>query len=326
MSSSTLYSAATYLFRIGGPILFVFGIIGSTLNIVVFTRNTLRKSPCAICFVAVNIINLMYLVFSFVPTFLVYGYGINLGYRNLAYCRSLSYIGLILSSLGPSYIILASIDRTLITSRNAGTRKRSTRRLAITCLLGLALFWMIFHIHTLIYMQIVQYGADYFICTFQPGRYTSFITYYSLIVIGVGAPALMSVFGIWTMKNVQQAQHTVRPSGASTIRITVGVNRPYATRSKDHQLVRMLLMEIGVYILARFPATAFLIYSQITQYETKSIEQSIVEQSIASITYFSGFIDSSIACYINILASKTFRAELKRILLENRFVQIFCPH
>ena len=326
MSSSTLYLATTYLFRIGGPTLLILGTIGCILNLMVFTRNTLRKSPCAICFVAVNIINLMFLVFSFVPTFLVYGYGIDLGYRNLTYCRSLAYIGLILSSLGPSYIILASIDRTLITSRNAGTRKRSTRRLAIACLIALALFWMIFHIHAWIYMQIVQYGADYFICTFQPGIYSSFITYYSLIVVGIGAPVSMAVFGIWTMKNVRQTQHAVQPSGASTIRTTVGVNRPYATRSKDHQLVRMLLMEIGVYILARFPATAFMIYNQITQYETKSIEQRIVEQSIASITYFSNFIDPSIACYINILVSKTFRAELKRILLENRFTQIFCPH
>ncbi len=123
MSSSTLYSAEIYLFQIGGPILLALGIISCTLNLIVFTGNTLRKSPCAICFVAGNIIDLMYLFLSFIPTFLGSGYGINPGARNLAYCRSLYYRGLIISSLGPSYLILASIDRTLITSRNAGTRK-----------------------------------------------------------------------------------------------------------------------------------------------------------------------------------------------------------
>lgn len=326
MSSSTLYSAATYISQIGGPVLLALGVIGSILNLIVFTRDTLRKSPCAICFVAVNIINLMFLIFSFIPTFLSSGYGINPGYRNLAYCRSLSYIGFILSSLGPSYLILASIDRTLITSRNAGTRKRSTRRLAITCIIGLAVFWMIFQIHTLIYMDIVQYGVDYFVCTFQPGIYTSFITYYSLFVIGLGAPVLMGLFGIWAMKNVRQVQHAAHQSGLSTIRTMVTVNRPYTTQSKDHQLVRMLLMEISIYILARFPSTLFLIYNQITQYEMKSTEQLIVEQFIANITYFVGFIDSSAACYINMLVSKTYRAEIKRIFLENRFARIFRPH
>jgi hypothetical protein len=148
------------------------------MNLMVFTRNTLRKSPCAMCFVAGNIIDFMYLFFLFLPIFLEFGYNINLGYRNLVYCRSMSYIGSILSSLGPSYLILASIDRTLITSRNAGTRKRSTRRLALTGIIGLALFWMIFHVHALIYMNIFQYGPDYFVCIFSPGAYISFITYY----------------------------------------------------------------------------------------------------------------------------------------------------
>jgi len=195
MPSTLLYNAQTYLFQIGGPILLGLGTIGSVLNLLVFTRNTLRKNPCAICFVAGNIIDLLYLFMGFVPTFLLIGYNINLGPRNLVYCRSLYYMGLILSSLGPSYIILASIDRTLLTSRNAGTRKRSTRRLAITCIIILALFWMIFHIHALIYMQILQYSVDYFICSFQPGAYTSFITYYSLIVIGISPPFLMIMFG-----------------------------------------------------------------------------------------------------------------------------------
>jgi hypothetical protein len=325
MSSTSLYSAESYLFQIGGPILLVLGTISGTLNILVFTRNTLRKSPCAICFVAGNIVDLTYLFLSLIPTFLSNGYNIDLGERNLAYCRSLTYIGLILSSLGPSYLILASIDRKLITSRNAATRKRSTRRLAITCIIGLLLFWMIFHIHALIFVQIFQYGVDYFVCTFQPGAYTSFITYYSLIVIGVSPPFLMILFGFWTMKNVRQLQNAVHAFTATANGTTV-VGRSYIPQSKDRQLIRMLLMEISVYILARFPATIFLIYGQITQYEMKSIEQTIIEQFIENITYFTGFIDSSVSCYTNILVSKTFRLELKRIFLENRFVRFCRPH
>jgi hypothetical protein len=315
MSSSTLYSAETYLFQIGGPILLAAGIISGTLNLLVFTRITLRKSPCSICFVAGNIIDLMFLLLSFIPTFLGTGYGINPGAQNLTYCRSIYYIGLILSSLGPSYLILASIDRTLITSRNAGTRKRSTRRLAITCIICLALFWTIFHIHALIYIKFVQFGPDYFVCTFQPGAYTSFITYYSLFVIGISPPLLMILFGFLTMKNIRQIQNTVHPYN------TTAVGQFYTPQSKDRQLIRILLMDISIYILARFPATIYLIYGQITQYEVKSAEQTTIEQFIANITYFSGFIDSSIGCYANMLVSKTFRLELKRIFLENRFIR-----
>jgi hypothetical protein len=174
-------------------------------------------------------------------------------------------------------------------------------------------------------MEILQFGPDYFVCTFQPGAYTSFITYYSLIGTGIGPTLLMIIFGFLTMKNIRQIQNAIHPSTATAIGTTV-VGRPYTPQSKDRQLIRMLLMEISIYILARFPATIFLIYSQITQYETKSVEQSIIEQFIANITYFAGFIDSSIGCYTNILVSKTFRLELKRIFLENRFVRFIRPH
>jgi hypothetical protein len=136
----------------------------------------------------------------------------------------------------------------------------------------------------------------------------------------------MVLFGVWTMKNVRQVQHAVQPSAASTIRTTAAVDRSYTTQSRDHQLVRMLLMEISIYILARLPATIFLIYGQITQYETKSAEQLLIEEIIANITYFIGFIDSNIGCYTNMLVSKTFRMELKRIFLENRLVRFFRPH
>lgn len=326
MSSSTLYSGQTYLFQIGGPILLFFGIISCILNLIVFRRATLRKSPCAICFVAGNIIDLMYLFLSFIPTFVGNGYGINLGQGNIIYCRSLYYIGLILSSLGPSYLILASIDVTLITSRNAATRKRSTIRLAITSIIVLALFWMIFHVHALIYMQILQFGVDYFVCTFQPGAYTKFITYYSLIVIGLSPPFLMILFGVWTIKNVRQTRHAMQPCVASVVRTTVGVGRSYTRNSKDQQLIRILLVEISIYILARFPSTLFLIYNQITQYEMMSIEQTLLEQFIANITYFIGFIDSSVGCYTNMLVSKTFRFELKHFFLQNRIIRYFGLH
>jgi len=326
MSLSTpLYSAQKYLFQLGGPILLTMGTIGSMLNLMVFRKSSLRKSPCAICFVAGNIIDILYLFISFIPTFLQSGYDINLGEGNIAYCRSFYYIGLILSSLGPSYLILASIDRTLVTSRNAGIRKRSKRRLAIICIISLAFFWMIFHIHALIYMEIVQYGVNDFVCSFQPGAYTAFITYYSLFIIGIIPPLLMIIFGLWTIKNIRQVRHATHLFRISADGTAV-VGRSYNPRSKDQQLIRILLMEIIVYILARFPSTIFLIYQQITQYQTKSIEQTMIEQFIANITYFIGFIDSSISFYTNICVSITFRVELKGILLENRLFRCCRPH
>jgi hypothetical protein len=306
-------SVLTSLFIFGGLILLTIGSISCILNLAVFTSSTLRKNPCAICFVAMSTVNLLYLYLGLLPTILQSGFNINPGASNIVFCRSFYYIDLILAGLGPTYVIVASIDRTLVTSRNAGTRRKSTRRLAIVCLISSALFWSLFHIHALFYLEIIQLGPGYFICYFQPGTYTLFITYYSLFIVGILPPLLMAIFGFLTLKNIRQVRHAMQPSQASTINTTV-VGRTYTVQSKDRQLIYMLLMEIIVYIISRFPSTVFLIYQQITLYQTKSPEQTSAEQMIAIITYFVGFIDSSINCYTNILVSKNFRAELKRIL------------
>jgi hypothetical protein len=245
-------------------------------------------------------------------TLLENAYEINPGANNIVYCRCIYYVDLIVACLGPSYLIVASIDRMLVTSRNAGTRKRSTRRLVIVCLISLAFFWTVFHIHALIYIQIFQIGPDTFLCTFQPGAYTAFITYYSLFLVGILPPLLMAIFGYRTVKNIRQVRHAINRSHASTIE-TATVGRAYTVQSKDRQLIRMLLMEIFIYIISRFPATIFLIYQQITQYETKSTDRITIEQFIQTATYFMGFIDSSVSCYTNMLVSKSFRAGLKRL-------------
>ncbi|CAF0828741.1 unnamed protein product [Adineta steineri] len=91
------------------------------------------------------------------------------------------------------------------------------------------------------------------------------------------------------------------------------VGRSFTVHSKDRQLIRMLIVEIIIYLIARFPSTIVLIYDQITVNQIKSADRISTEQFIANITYFIGFIDSSVACYTNMIVSKNFRAELKRI-------------
>jgi hypothetical protein len=305
-------STLASVFQFGGITLLSIGSVSCILNLLVFTSNTLRKNPCAICFAAMSAIDLLYLYLGLLLTIFQSGFNYNPGANNIVYCRSVYYVDLILASLGPTYLIVASIDRTLVTSRNAGTRKQSTRRLSILCLLSLALFWAVFHIHALIFIKIIQIAPDYFICYFQPGAYTVFITYYSLFLVGIIPPLLMAIFGFLTVKNIRQVRRPLHQSHASAIDTTT-VGRTYTVESKDRQLIRMLIMEIIIYLFSRFPSTIFLIYQQITQDQTKSAEQISTEQFIANITYFLGFIDSSVSCYTNILVSKSFRTELKRI-------------
>ncbi|CAF3606082.1 unnamed protein product [Adineta steineri] len=320
MSTTTLLFSIQQLFRIGGPILLFIGITSCILNLLVLKKISLRKNPCTMCLVAVNIVNLAYLFFSFLFTVFIVGYNSDPSTSSIIFCRFRNYMSFILTCCEPSCLILASIDRVLVTSPNAGTRRRSTRRLMFISIIGMCLFWAVFHIHTLIFIQIIQYGTNYFVCIYQPGVYSEFVTYYSLVITGCLPPALMTIFGCWTVKNIRQIRR-VRHNASTRVTGTVVVGGAHTLRSKDQQLIRMLFIDILSYIICKYPGTIMLIYQQITQYDNKSDERQQIERAIIELTAFLYFVENCVGCYTNMIASKTFRTELKRIFL--KFIQFF---
>lgn len=82
-----------------------------------------EKNPCSICFVGINISRFLFLYSSLVPALLSASYNIMIGDENIIACRGFYYFGTISIYLTPSYVILASIDRVLVTSQNATTRQ-----------------------------------------------------------------------------------------------------------------------------------------------------------------------------------------------------------
>ncbi|CAF1481593.1 unnamed protein product, partial [Adineta steineri] len=172
MSSSddfltSLQSVQTNLFRIGGPILLVFGVVSCVVNLIIFTQKNLRKSPCSIYLIAVNIANFVYITFAVLFTTLSVGYSIDLTTYNLFMCRFFYYTSYLSDILSAFYLILASIDRVLVTSSNARTRQKSTPRLAYICVGCGTLFWMLFHCHALILMDIQEIAPGYFTCYYR---------------------------------------------------------------------------------------------------------------------------------------------------------------
>ncbi|CAF1273344.1 unnamed protein product [Adineta steineri] len=166
-----LESIQTNLFRIGGPLLLVCGVVSCVINLIVFTQKNLRKSPCSIYLVAVNIVNLLYVTLPVLFLILTVGYDIDLTTSNLFMCRFYYYTSYLFEILGPFYLILASIDRVLVTSSNVGTQLKSRHRLAYICIGCGTLFWILFHCHALFLVDIQEIAPDYFICYARAGSF-----------------------------------------------------------------------------------------------------------------------------------------------------------
>jgi hypothetical protein len=311
-SLAVLKSAELYLYQVGGPILMFIGTIGCLLNLSVFTQKNLRKNPCSIYFIAYNLANFIYIYSSLLSLTLGIGYEIDPSAYNLGICHLRLYITILFNCLSPFYLILAAIDRILITSPNALTRQKSTRRLAYACLGGGTLFWALFHSHALILSNITQVGPNIFLCYYEQGVYLAFISYYSIIK-EVVALSLMIFCGLWSIKNIRSTHSITAATDLSVTRIGGVTGNLRSNSSKDRQLMFMLLMDITIYALFSFVFAISLMYTQITQNYIKSADRLQIESIVTFICLYSAGIPFCTSCYANLIVSKTFRKEVKKI-------------
>ena len=300
------------LYEFVGPMLILIGTIGFILNLIVFSQKNLRKNACSIYFIAHNCANIIFVYSSFLPTTLSVGYGIDYSTRHIVICRVRLYVTILSNVLSPLYLVFASIDRVLITSPNALTRQRSNLRFAYKCLLIGTLFWTLLHSPILIFANIIQIGSYGFICYFQSTVYLSFISYTS-VFRAVSSLSLMIICGLWSIKNIQNLQK-IRPAASVSATVPTASSVPHSNLSKDRQLTLILLIDVITYTLFSFAYAVYLMYQQATQYYVKNTERTQIETIVSSFCQFSGTIPFCVACYANLIISKTFRNEVKKIL------------
>jgi hypothetical protein len=305
--------AQTNLYRYGGTILMGIGTVSCILSLLIFTQKNLRKNPCSICFVAFSVANILVIYLPHLINVLQIGFSIGPAAYNLVFCRIRFYLAFLLTSLGPTYLIMASIDRTFITALDARRRKWSNSHTALIGIVVVTLFWMLFHIHAFIYTDLIQLEPHYCICYFHPGSYTVFVTYFALVetfipIFFTTICALLTVTNLRHLRRVRPAFALPNNNNNKTLTAHFRI-----IHEKERQLIVMCLTEIIIYAIFCFPEFIFLFYQQITQYQVKNDEQVMIEQFIQSLVTISVNIPFSISSYTYIIVSKTFRGEVKNL-------------
>ncbi|CAF1560715.1 unnamed protein product, partial [Didymodactylos carnosus] len=123
---------------------------------------------------------------------------------------------------------------------------------------------------------------------------------------------LMSVFSLLTFRNLMLTRRRVRP-------VTDGGKRnapQIKVKQRDRQLISMLLAEVLVYILSTSLYPLYLFYTTITMNQSKnalrvSIETFLSFLSSTPTLYF----NNASSFYIFLLTSRTFRQEMKHLLI-----------
>ncbi|CAF1153277.1 unnamed protein product [Adineta ricciae] len=305
----SIYFATIHIAEIIPPIQIAFGTLGNVLNIILFTRPNLRTNPCSMYFLVGSINNFSFIYLFSLTDYLSSVWNINIPQNTQLLCKLITFIRLIPFSLLLWFPVLASIDRFLSSSSRTEYRRLSSLSVAKRVTISIYLFFLLLHIHILIFFEMVPYFNDY-TCSISSYEYYTFYNFFESFLVCIVPIVLMCIFGVLIILNVRSTRNRVVPNGDN-----VRIER---IRSQDRQMVRMLLSQILITFIISLPYVATILYYTLAivtfKYEFSLVESMIYQLASLLANYFYQ-TNFAIGFYIYTLTSGKFRTELKHCLL-----------
>ena len=251
-----LNTTVKYLYKYVVPVIFIVGNIGNLLSILIFSKKSWRKNVCVFYFKIVILFNTCYLNSIGLGTIFIHGFHISLHNSSSILCKSYIYTSFLFFCLSPTVLILAFIDRLLISSQNIDTRLYSSKRLAYFSLSIGTCIWVIFNIHILVMFNIKQIVPTVVVCLLDSSRiYTDFVTYF-YSVMNVVFCLVMIILCVLSFKNVRRIRTVPREKRNQQIR---------KMNKKDFQLLRCLFVQGLVNVVLSMPFLLLYIYQAVTR-------------------------------------------------------------
>jgi hypothetical protein len=301
MSSSTLTTIENQLTLYGYSISMILGNIGNVFILIIFSRQ--RQTACAIYLISAAVMNSVYLIFNGIASIYILYYP-DTTLLVLSFCKMYKYMIFTLGQLPKTMVILACIDRFLITSDRASFRAFSTPKRAKYLIFFCCIFWSLFTIHIPI-MSTIVHGQ----CT-RTGVYSIIYPVYSLIFVGLIPTITSAIFGYLTYRNMRQMVNRVQPIVQNTINANITIRR------RDRDLLIIVISEIFVYVVttALYPLIQLETIISQNVLTNKSFQYSQIETFILSISGFLLFINSVAPFYTYLISSRSFRRDFKQLI------------
>ncbi|CAF2467680.1 unnamed protein product [Rotaria sp. Silwood2] len=301
-----LNNASIQLNRYFGIFIFLFGIVGNTLNACVLSQGALRSNPCAWLFFASSIANGIGILAGLTSRPLS-TWSADLTNTNRFLCKLRAFLLFNAMTIGSWLILLATVDRWLSSHTNANRRKTSTLKNAQ---LGTILI--------LIVSTIIE--AQQFYCfeanltntplkCYTQTQLCGIVSdlFFALITILVPL-ILMIIFGFLTVSNVRKSRFRLHPTTRTMdIRlgqITTKNNTGNTTRRKkiDRPFMIMLFAQVFLIFLLTFPMAIGKLYTTVTRSMLKSQLQITIESFIFNLFLLFVYMSCGMPFYIYTLS------------------------
>jgi hypothetical protein len=316
----TLTITSVQINRYFALLIFFFGIIGNVLNIFILTQRSLRSIPCIFLFLISSIANIISILFGLTPRILS-SWQLDLTETDDILCKLRAFIMFSSRTVALWLIMLATIDRWIISSSNHHYRKLSSLKNAQRGTLIISI------ISILLYMQMLFcYKAN---LTNTPlkcygktpaCRLLTDLTYACVTVL---LPLiLMTTFGFMTISNVRVSRQSIDSQTTNTVKYSNKESLILLKRQKrrwkkvDRYLCRMLLLQVILFIVLTLPQAIHKLYFTIASNKYQSSIEYDFVRFLYGFELLLPYIESALPFYIYILTGgKVFRKALKKLIL-----------
>ena len=300
-------------------IIFLFGIVGNILNVLVLCQRTFRTNPCAYLFMVSSLANIV-AILSGLTSRMLSGWAADLTNTDQFLCKLRAFVLNVARPIAFWLILLAAIDRWLLSSpyprlRLMSNLKNAQRGIALVSLLSLILFSHIIYCYepNLRDAPLRCYGIT-ITCRFVTDICFTFVT----ILIPL---LLMLVFGLLTIRNVRHSRHRTNPRAIATIHVDANQKQRNqgAQRNTDYRLLLMLLVQILLLFIFGVPLGIQKLYATITVNQSLSRSQIALDNFVYGFVLLLNFLANGMPFYIyTLVGGSVFRQALGKMFFVRR--------
>ena len=197
-----------------------------------------------------------------------------------------------------------------------------SRHVALKMILVTCLIWMIIPIHNIIFYDVqISLNGTVRLCSYPMGPYSTFLSFYSILINGLSMPLLMTLFGLLTLRNVKHHRNRIGDH--------IGTVHQQRRKKEEWSILQMLLIQVIVTVILSLPITIDLCYNGLTQYFPKSsfriFMENYIYNSLTLLQYLNAsvslisielnlYFDSKKSFYVYSFTSQIFRRELCKLM------------
>ncbi len=163
-----------------------------------------------------------------------------------------------------------------------------SRNFALKMIILTCFIWMIICIHNIIFYDIeMSLNGTVRLCSYPLGPYSTFLSFYSILINGLSMPLLMTIFGLLTLRNLKDHRNRIEHNN--------GMIFQRRRKKEEWSILRMLLIQLIVNVLLSFPITIDLCYNGLTQYFPKSSFRIFLENYIYNMLTLLQYLNASVS-------------------------------